>query len=420
MRLLKKLNYLLTILRRLDLDHHTDIISHGMGTRTLKVESLIVPDIEPTSRDINIADRLLKAYKRSIENERSHKDVQQADLWSNIKMMQPTFLEVLHKGSPDSLAAYLCNMSRHDATIGTVQGNIEHQRIQHKPNYRDFVALMIKDKLVSLAEAVGAISCENPEQGRWGENLHMSVDFLVEQVERVVGMDISPPPIDGGLLKIRSSRGLFHERDLNAIYTAWILKDILPAVSSAAVCEIGAGSGRVAYWSWRYGFRSYTIYDLPHINVVQGFYLLKSLPDIPISLFGEQNAENTTQGMAIQPYYMIHSERSGKFDLILNQDSFPEINANTVRAYLERIKLLSRQFFLSINHESRPPSIGNELQLNVQDIIDSVGDYRRLLRAPYWLRRGYVAELYAICGKESGENIRPGSRPSRPVGESVI
>ncbi len=379
-----------------------------MGTRTPYIESLIVPDIDPTSRDIIIADRLLKAYQRSIEGERSHKAVQQVDLWSHIKKMQPTFLEVLQRGDPASLAAYLCNMCRHDATIGTVQGNLENQRIRRKSRYRDFVTLLIKDKLVSLAEAVGAIPCENPEQGRWGENLHLSTDFLVDQVERVVGMAILPPPIDGGLLKIYSSRGLFHERDLNAMYTAWILKDILPSISSASICEIGAGSGRVAYWSWRFGFRSYTIFDLPHINVIQGFYLLKSLPDIPITLFGEQDVDDTTQGITIKPYYIIHSDISKRFDLVLNQDSFPEINAETVRAYLERIKLLSRQYLLSINHESRPPSVGDDLQLNVQEIIVSVGGYRRILRVPYWLRRGYVAELYTIRDMEDGKNYDPG------------
>ena len=179
MKFLRKLNHLLSILRNLDLEHNNDILSHSMGTRTPYVESLIVPDIDPTSRDIIIADRLLKAYQRSIEGERSHKAVQQVDLWSHIKKMQPTFLEVLHRGDPASLAAYLCNMCRHDATIGTVQGNLENQRIRRKSRYRDFVTLLIKDKLVSLAEAVGAIPCENPEQGRWGENLHLSTDFLV-------------------------------------------------------------------------------------------------------------------------------------------------------------------------------------------------------------------------------------------------
>jgi len=59
------------------------------------------------------------------------------------------------------LARYLCNMSRQDATIGTVQGDQEFKKISRDSNYRQFIALMTKDKLVSLAEAVGAIPCEN-------------------------------------------------------------------------------------------------------------------------------------------------------------------------------------------------------------------------------------------------------------------
>ena len=60
-------------------------------------------------------------------------------------------------------------MSRQDATVGTVQGDAEHAKIVAIPAYRQFLALHAKDKLVSLAEAVGAIAVENPEAGVWVE-----------------------------------------------------------------------------------------------------------------------------------------------------------------------------------------------------------------------------------------------------------
>jgi putative sugar O-methyltransferase len=196
------------------------------------------------------------------------------------------------------------------------------------------------------------------------------------------------------LLKIRSAHGLFNERDLNAIYTAWSLKQLLPP--DAALAEIGAGSGRVAYWSWRFGFRSLTIFDLPHINVIQGYYLIKALPGAPITLFGETAAEESRQGVTILPGHRIHSDVTGHFDLVLNQDSFPEIDMDAVRSYLQRIKALSNRYFLSINHESRPRSVDGKLQLNVPQVVAEVGGYRRAWRMPYWLRRGYVFELYEI------------------------
>jgi hypothetical protein len=162
------------------------------------------------------------------------------------------------------------------------------------------------------------------------------------------------------------------------------------------MCEIGAGSGRVAYWSYRLGFRSYAIFDLPHINVVQGYYLLRSLPDARIALYGESDRIHMPNRITILPDFCVHEMEADQFDLVLNQDSFPEINRDSVSEYLVWIKKASRQFFYSINHENRPPSAGGDLQLNIPELIGEVGGYRRVSRVPYWLRKGYVEELYTI------------------------
>ena len=243
---------------------------------------------------------------------------------------------------------------------------------------------MTKDKLVSLAEALGIIPCENPEQGVYGESLHRDAGELVEGISRKLGISIVPPAIDGGLLKIQVGAGLFNERDLNAVFTAFTLAQHRPS----SLCEIGAGSGRVAYWSHRLGIQRYTLIDLPQINVVQGFYLLKALPDAPIRLHGEPPAEGTT----ILPSEAL--ETVGKIDLVLNQDSFPEIERGIVVKYLEWIKGNALRF-LSINHESRPPhNMGR--QLSVPEIVSEVGGLKLRSRVPYWLRKGYVMELYEV------------------------
>ena len=285
--------------------------------------------------------------------------------------------------------------------MGTVQGDLEFEKIQASASYRQFIALMAKDKIVSLAEAIGALACENPEQGVWGESLHIDIDLLVGQVERVLGFDISPPPIDGGLLKIRSEKGLFHERDVNAIFTAWSMGRILQPPEGTSICEIGAGTGRVAYWSQRLGFTSYTVVDIPLTNVIQGFYLLKALPEASITLYGEASKNQPgAPAIRILPFFCIDEVPPNQFDLVLNQDSFPEINRETVVKYLEWIKIVSRQFFYSINHESRPRDGAGNFQLNVQALIAEAGGYRRVSRVPYWLRRGYVSELYEVAEKE--------------------
>jgi hypothetical protein len=340
---------------------------------------------------------LLLAYHRAAEEEARRQCAPQLDSWAWIKTLQATFFDALNRKDPSYLAEYLCNMCRRDATIGTDQGDQEYEKLQKDPSYRERIALRYKDKLVSLAEAVGALPCENPEQGPWGCSLHLDVDLLVERIERTLGLNVSPPPIDGGLLKIRSSRGLFCERDCHAIFTAWSLRQILGRGEGGPLCEIGAGSGRVAYWSHRLGCTSYTIFDLPHINVIQGYYLLKSLPEGQVILYGERDPAELRQGTTILPYFCKEEVPARTFALVLNQDSFPEIQDEVVRGYLVWIQKVSRRFFYSINHESKPLTLGGDsLQLSIPELIAEVGGYRQLARAPYWLRRGYVAELYSI------------------------
>ena len=188
-------------------------------------------------------------------------------------------------------ARYLCNVSRHDAAVGITQGDDEYKRIAWSGSYRDFLALMTKDKLVSLAEAVGSLPVENPEEGLSGVNLNTDPDELVASISRQLGVDIAPPDIDGGLFKLEHAvLHLFHERDANAIFTAWLLKRVLGGRTAPRICEIGAGSGRVAYWIRRLGLASHTIIDLPHVNVVQGYYLLKTVPADQVVLYGEDTA----------------------------------------------------------------------------------------------------------------------------------
>lgn len=311
-----------------------------------------------------------------------------------IGSQQTRFASLLRTGSSDELASYLCNVSRHDASIGITQGDLEYQRIVADSSYRHFLALMAKDKLVSLAEAVGALALENPEQGPFGVNLHADVDELLAGISRRLGVEVAPPDIDGGLLKLRASDCLIGERDINAIFTAWLLVRALRGQEAPRVCEIGAGSGRVAYWRHRLGQISHTIIDLPHVNAVQSYYLLKALPDARIALYGEQTGADIE--LTIWPNHALDELPSGEFDLVLNQDSMPEMSRATVEDYLRWIRQRCAGTFISINHESKP-TYGHDLRhVSVPDAVLATGGFELRDRYPYWLRKGYVVESYDV------------------------
>lgn len=181
-------------------------------------------------------------------------------------------------------------------------------------------------------------------------------------------------------------------------FVARMAKDVLPKEHKVSVCEIGGGVGRLAYWATRFGIGKYTLIDLPRINLLQGFFLLKALPDAKVYLYGEpflHDDDHTTCVYVMPHHACVHS--SGQFDLVVNQDSFPEINATIVSNYLSWIKVSTRSF-LSINHESEPHSVNGALQNNVPELIARVGGFLRRSRQLYWLRKGYVCELYDIVG----------------------
>jgi len=210
-------------------------------------------------------------------------------------------------------------------------------------------------------------------------------------------VSVSPPDIDGRLLKLRTSHGLFGERDLNAIYTALLTERMscrLGVTGPARICEIGAGTGRVAYWSMRFGAKSYTIIDLPQVNVLQGYYLLKGLGADRVALYDEAWTHSAERMVRILPAHATWERRGDEYDIVLNQDSFPEMDSDTVEDYLRWIGATSARGLLSINHESKPTYGPALVQVSVPEVIEHLGGFELLDRYPYWLRKGYVVELY--------------------------
>jgi len=374
------------------------ILQHSVRGGHVRPEVLLVQNRVPDADDVSIAARLLTAYRTAQADGHvgAARGAGRVDLWTAIEQRKHGFATVLERGSARELAAILCNVARHPAGEGILQGDAEHERIVRDPSYRAFLALLAQDTLVSLAEAVGALPVENPAQGMFGTSLHRDTGALVAAVEARLGLDLTPPDLDGGLLKLRTPRGMFGERDLNAIFTAHLLTRILRDTEQPCVCEIGAGSGRTAYWSHRFGVRALSLVDLPDVNVVQGYYLLKALPCDRVTLYGEP-VPSEPEGVRILPAGALASADARHFDLVLNQDSFPEMAPATVRDYLAWVRASAKRL-LSINHESKPPYGRDLAHASVPEEIARVGGFALEDRFPYWLRRGYVAELYSVVG----------------------
>jgi hypothetical protein len=373
------------------------LIVHAHAGAAPRIRTSFAPERKPIDVDIEIAIRVLRAWHEATPEKSTLQTTSVADVWDGLAgHYHGELLTILQKKDPFALAEYLCNMSRHGATVGITQGITEFRRISTSRHYREWTGLLTLDRLVALAEAVGVLRMENPEQGRWGENLYEDIDELIHKLQTALGIGIIIPQVEGCLLGLDNKSGRLHFRDLTALYAAWRIRTITNQLGAASICEIGGGVGRVAYYCAKFGIKNYAIYDLPLVNVLQGYFLIRSNPDARIVLYGEQVP---AQGHAIRilPGRALEDSSPKSFDVVLNQDSFPEIDRSTVRRYLREIRRSTRTHFLSINHEAETPiGVSTLRHLVVADIVDEVGGFERLYRCPCWVRAGYVEELYKV------------------------
>ena len=180
-----------------------------------------------------------------------------------------------------------------------------------------------------------------------------------------------------------AGRGLFFVRSADAIYTAWRARTL----GARRLVEIGGGLAGVGHFAQQLGVETYSVYDLPVMNVIQGHALISAGHDT--SLLGEPGG-----AVSVRPWW--HFDRSPACDVVVNTDSFPEIDPAFVADYLATMRRVTR-WFLSINQESAAPgSADGRLQNVVADLVKIDGGFTRVSRAPYWLRRGYVEEIFEV------------------------
>ncbi len=356
------------------------------STELVRVRARELPTRTGTAR------RLLDAYSLA-HKEESVAGVSQKnnDLWTELVRNElGDLLDILDKDDEEALAAYLMHFGEKHTWFGGLTFSMDDYGFSEN-RLESRVALAYLDKLVCLAEALGVLPVELPEHGRWGENIYSDPALLVSAIENQLGIEITPPSGAIFVAGIQAGKGVYHYRHINAAYTAHLISSLIPI--GGRVAEYGGGLGAVALYAGRLGYRDYTLFDLPITNLFAGHFLINSLGADSVSLFGEQQRNDSIK---ILPYWKCASIHSGHFDLSLNQDSFPEIDVDLVNYFLREIQRTTRGFLLSINHEAQSSMTDTKRQLNVSALLAQTPGYRRISRCRYWLREGYVQEVYQL------------------------
>jgi hypothetical protein len=251
-------------------------------------------------------------------------------------------------------------------------------------SWRHWLHMLSYDSLLRLAEIVGTIRMQYSEAPL--ADLKAAgppdVESLLLGLDSVFGFHIDFPNLFPGEIGLATSRGVASYRAIQALYQAYIVNKMSGDNRAAHVLEIGAGLGRTAYYSAKFGFSKYTIVDLPLTNVAQGYFLGRTLGQQRVQLFGEAGEEKYKFRIIPPDSFFLDKEN---YDLVINIDSLTEMSEETANKYFDEICQRSPRF-LSVNHEHNNFTCRDIYMAHQQAT-------QKFVRRPYPMRRGYVEEV---------------------------
>jgi putative sugar O-methyltransferase len=337
-----------------------------------------------------IVSRLIDYYFH-MKSEYERKNIPEIKgLWTDFGQTFMDFAAVLESRSVQGISETLLQI----CTTSLVSGfNSYHSftAISQDLRARMFESYLTIDRMLSLAESVGAAFLQSPYQGGWGYH-DLDATALVNKIKSRIPFDIAPPKAGGGAFGLQTADGIISMSDILAIYLANRANSILADYDRKTVCEIGGGSGTLACYLARTCAESITIADLPIVSIIQGYYLLKSVGLESVHFSGESAAPG--HKIKVIPYWELGDIPDKSVSLFINSDSMPEIDHDIAEHYMELIKDKGRNAFLSINQETQAGNQGV-----VQDLVEKAGGFQRVYRFPHWMLLGYVEELYKIAEK---------------------
>jgi len=255
------------------------------------------------------------------------------------------------------------------------------------------------DRLIRLSEALGLIKIRNFQQGNdYSDPLNPDIDMLMQNIcEKLFGTSTLIRPNIGCCHGIKIGPTIWYIRDFDNLLAAKAISDLSLGNKNLSIMEIGGGFGGFAYWLYKLGFRDITVYDTPQMNIIQQYYISKSLPEAKISFYDDLNKpEMKSSEIKILPYWHLETIPSKSYDVSVNMDSFPEIPLPIAKDYLKKIVHTTKKYFYSMNQEYEAPNYQSGTQQPVHKMVKDIGGMKLMFRSPFWCRKDYVQEIYNL------------------------
>jgi hypothetical protein len=250
-----------------------------------------------------------------------------------------------------------------------------------------------RGKVVNLAEALGISGIQNPEA-----NAHhggpfparsnvdnLSIDDVLDRIQERIPFKIKFPEFNGNCLQgFHTSRhGTITNRFIQYVWAMKRIMELCPDKNSSVI-EIGAGFGVLGYFMELAGYTDYTVIDLSLVQACQTYFLSKNLPHRKLILSGEVPdpfSERHSNAIKLLHANDFKNVPKGRFSIMFNMDGFTEYGIEQATRYVQSD---CAKMLLSVNHE-----------VNLFRVCEIDQPLRkRAYRYPFWLRSGYVEELY--------------------------
>jgi putative sugar O-methyltransferase len=379
---------------------YLDQLCHHASPRGIPPAALYLEETPACTEDVLVCERILRAFHSALLHESTNiSNISRpvGGIWGHIKAScYEELARALQANDAQSLARLFRNGLRNKITFGfdgicSIDFTFDAFSAGSELSGR-MVKIMV-DRLVALSEAIGLLPYENPEHGRWGENLYTDLNLLVLRINAEMGYDVGMPKVFG-MFGLEVAGRILAIRTPDYLYAAWKMKRTM-GVPPSSIVEIGAGLGGVAYYSVLGGAKRYSIVDLPYVNTMQAFFLIKALGGDKVRLFGE---EACGQEVEVLPYWSLHEMEDASADLCYNQDSLPEIREDLALDILKEIARVTTGGFYSVNQEGETEMgyLNGSRQLLTPKLMERNGLFERRQRNIYWIRKGFVEEFYTV------------------------
>jgi hypothetical protein len=140
-------------------------------------------------------------------------------------------------------------------------------------------------------------------------------------------------------------------------YYAHAIGRLLASSKKKVVTELGGGFGGLAYYLARDNSSvTYVDFDLPETLALASYYLMTTVPNVPITLYGEGGISKEAldaPGILMMPSFEIMKMPSSSVAVSFNSYSLAEMSPSTIQVYIDQIARVTNRHFLHVNHNKK-------------------------------------------------------------------